>query len=218
MILSLASGAPCHPIAYDGASHTPGGRSERGVQPLLHAQLQSPTRVFRRLCLVCMALTVCRLRVGAWSLGCHPSTPSGDSCLGGRGGPETDEALFHLGPRGLEGGSSELPRGCACTPSCCGRGRLTSGQGRCRGGRAQRSPMCTSLGSLEGFRVEAADWSCTGSWKRTRQSEALRCERGGERPMSGGLPILFFQKHPHLLLFALELSVHSPPKLFPLGP
>lgn len=37
--------------------------------------------------------------------------------------------------------------------------------------------------------------------------------------MSGGLPILFFQKHPHLLLFALELSASTArrSKLFPLG-
>lgn len=37
--------------------------------------------------------------------------------------------------------------------------------------------------------------------------------------MSRGLPILFFQKRPHLLLFALELSAFTArcAKLFPLG-
>lgn len=60
---------------------------EEGVQPLLHPQgFQSLTRVFQETLLsLTRPLTVCRLRVGAWSLG-HPSTPLLGQSLRGRGG------------------------------------------------------------------------------------------------------------------------------------
>lgn len=76
---------------------------EEGVQPLLHPQgLQSPTRVFQETLLSLHGPSQSAGFVwvpGVWAI--RP-LPSGDSCLEGGEVQETDEALFHLGPRGAE--------------------------------------------------------------------------------------------------------------------
>ena len=107
-------GAPClrdllHPITYDGVlpcalgrGWALGGAVEEGAPttptppgaPGPHLWLSgAPARSD-------LALAVCRLRVGAWSLG-HPPTPLGDSRLDGEV-QESGEALFCRAPRGAE--------------------------------------------------------------------------------------------------------------------
>ena len=111
------------------------------------------------------------------------------------------------------GGSSELPRGCAYgLSSGWGEGRLTPDLGGCRVGHGPRSPHVHTPGGAEGFKGRGRRIGVApGSRKRTRPSETFGCEQGGGRPVSGGLLILFFQKHLHLLLFASKLSQRPQP-------
>ena len=152
------------------------------------------------------ALAVCRLRVGAWSLG-HPSTPLGDSCLDGEV-QESGEALFRRAPVGLSG----RLLGASSWSSRWGEGRLTPDPGGCRGVHGPRSPHVHTPGGAEDFRVGAAGLELHSVHGREPgRARRLDVSAGWGRPVSRGLPILFFQKHPRLLLFASELSQRPQP-------
>lgn len=106
-------GAPClrdlHSIAYDGALPRALGRGWALGAAVEEGGPTTPTPPGASVPHLCLsgaparcdpALAVCRLCVGAWSLG-HPSTPLGDSRLDGEA-QETGEALFRRAPRGAE--------------------------------------------------------------------------------------------------------------------
>lgn len=106
--------APClcdllHPIAYDGALPRALGRGWALGAAVEEGGPTTPTPPGAPVPHPCLsgapawsdpALAVCRLCVGAWSLG-HPSTPLGDSRLD-REAQETGEALFRRAPRGAK--------------------------------------------------------------------------------------------------------------------